>query len=67
MSALIRSPSAGVFAALADPVVFARVRLELGAPTWPGEIDIAPDAIHAAIRRSKSRVCRLGDKGAQPA
>ena len=60
MSALINSPLAGVFAALADPDVFAQVSLALGAPTWPGELDIAPDAIHESIRCNEDRTCYLG-------
>ena len=49
MSALVRSPDAGVFAVLADPHRFAEVFVELGAVTWPGELDLAPDAMHAEI------------------
>ncbi len=52
MSELVRSPGAGVFSALADPDLFAQVRLEYGAVTWPGEIDLAPDAMHAAIQEN---------------
>ena len=36
MGALVHSPNAGVFAALADPARFAEVGVELGAVTWPG-------------------------------
>ena len=50
MSRMVHSPKAGVFAALADPSLFAQMRLELGAVAWPGELDLAPDAMHAAIR-----------------
>ncbi|MDR3753096.1 MAG: DUF2442 domain-containing protein [Terracidiphilus sp.] len=50
MSRLVRSPKAGVFAALADPSLFAQVKLDLGAVTWPGDLDLAPDAMHAAIQ-----------------
>lgn len=50
MSALVRSPDAGVFAVLADPLRFAEAFIELGAVTWPGELDLAPDAMHAEIR-----------------
>lgn len=39
----------GVFAPLADPARFAEARVELGAVTWPGELDLAPDAMHDAI------------------
>lgn len=34
-----------MFAALADPALFAEVRIEHGAVAWPGEIDLAPDAM----------------------
>lgn len=50
ISDLVHSPRAGVFAALADPAIFAQVRLEYGAVTWPGNLDLAPDAMHAAIQ-----------------
>jgi len=50
LSRLIRSPQAGVFAELADPLVFAKAEVVLGAVTWPGEIDLAPDAMYAALR-----------------
>ncbi|MDA8093488.1 MAG: DUF2442 domain-containing protein [Betaproteobacteria bacterium] len=49
MSALVRSADAGVFAVLADPLRFAEVFVELGVVTWPGELDLAPDAMHAEI------------------
>ena len=50
MSGMVHSPKAGVFAALADPSFFAQVRLDYGAVAWPGELDLAPDAMHAAIQ-----------------
>ena len=59
MAGLIASPEAGVFAALADISAFNRVSVQLGAVTWPGEIDIAPDAIHAVIKASPERLCVL--------
>ena len=49
MSRMVHSPSAGVFAALRDPSLFEQVGLEYGAVTWPGELDLAPDAMHKAI------------------
>jgi hypothetical protein len=39
-----------VLEALRDPTLFARVRVEAGAVTWPGEIDLAPDAMYDEIR-----------------
>src|SRR5262249_25665107 len=50
LSRLVRSDDAGVFATLDDPKIFARVAIEDGAVTWPGEIDLAPDAMYDAIR-----------------
>jgi hypothetical protein len=49
MDRLLHSPQAGVFTALLDPSLFAKVSVEFGAVTWPGELDLAPDAMHTAI------------------
>lgn len=49
MAAMILAPDAGVFVALRDPVVFAQVYVEHGAVTWPGDLDLAPDAMHTAL------------------
>ncbi|MBV9286337.1 MAG: DUF2442 domain-containing protein [Hyphomicrobiales bacterium] len=59
MAALIASPDAGVFAALRDIAVFNQAFVRLGAVSWPGDLDIAPDAVHAAIKASPGRECRL--------
>jgi Protein of unknown function (DUF2442) len=59
MSALIASPNAGVFAALAEHEAFRRAFVALGAVCWPGGLDIAPDAIYAEIKASKRRECAL--------
>jgi hypothetical protein len=50
MSGLVHSPDAGVFSRLADPAVFSQASVVHGAVTWPGEIDLAPDAMYQAIR-----------------
>ena len=52
LDALVHSPGAGVFASLADPALFVQVFVEHGAVTWPGEIDLAPDAMYAEIKRT---------------
>lgn len=52
MSALVHSPSAGVFAQLANPADFAEVFVEHGAVTWPGELDLAPDAMYREIKQN---------------
>jgi hypothetical protein len=41
----------GVFERLHDPVVFNQLRVTDGFVSWPGEIDLAPDAMYEAIRR----------------
>jgi hypothetical protein len=35
------------------------ILIQLGAVCWPGELDIAPDAIHDAIKASDRRECVL--------
>jgi hypothetical protein len=50
LAGLINSEAAGVFAALRDEKVFRQARIAFGAVTWPGELDLAPDAMHRAIK-----------------
>jgi len=52
MVTLIMSNQAGVFAVLKDKDIFNQAYLEYGALTWPGEIDLAPDAMHDAIKKN---------------
>ena len=40
----------GVFSALKDPTVFAQVRCDHGFVEWPGDIDLAPDAMYDEIK-----------------
>ena len=40
----------GVFAAWRDPGVFAAVSVnEFGAPEWPGQVDLCPDALYMQL------------------
>ena len=48
----------GVFEALRDPQVFQQARVECGTVSWPGEIDLAPDAMYREIKRSGEWVLR---------
>jgi len=50
VSGLIFHERAGVFVALRDPAVFAQAHVHYGAVTWPGELDLAPDAMYDEIR-----------------
>ncbi|MBA2710462.1 MAG: DUF2442 domain-containing protein [Tatlockia sp.] len=52
MVKLIMSDKAGVFAALKDQDLFNKAHLEYGVLTWPGEIDLAPDAMFDAIKQN---------------
>ncbi len=48
----------GVFEALKAPDFFRQARVEDGAVTWPGEIDLATDAMYREIKRSGEWVLR---------
>lgn len=41
----------GVFEPLKDDALFRRAFVEHGAVTWPGELDLAPDAMYDQIKR----------------
>lgn len=51
LSSKIFSQNPGVFQKLQDPQFFNQVFLELGAVTWPGELDLAPDAMYEEIKK----------------
>ena len=40
----------GVFEPLKNPVFFKQVYLDHGAVAWPGQIDLAPDAMYQEIK-----------------
>lgn len=42
----------GVFEAIRDPEAFAQVRCDRGYVEWPGDLDLAPDAMYEAIRKN---------------
>jgi len=50
MAEFIKSDAAGVFAALRDEKLFRQASVSLGAVTWPGELDLAPEAMHREIK-----------------
>ncbi len=41
----------GVFAPLRDEEQFRQVHIVDGVVTWPGDLDLAPDALHDEIKR----------------
>jgi hypothetical protein len=42
----------GVFEALKNPVVFNNVNCAHGFVEWPGDIDLAPDAMYEEVKKS---------------
>jgi hypothetical protein len=58
MEQMISREKAGVLVTLRDPTIFNQVHLEHGAVTWPGEIDLAPDAMHEEIRQHGKWILR---------
>lgn len=41
----------GVFQALKNPQIFSQVHCAEGFVAWPGDIDLAPDAMYESIRQ----------------
>lgn len=54
MAKFVTSDIAGVFAVLRDEELFRQVRINLGAVSWPGELDLAPDAMHRALQERET-------------
>jgi len=48
----------GVFAKLKDPAFFNQAFVDAGAVSWPGDIDLAPDAMYSQIKRAGEWVLR---------
>ena len=48
----------GVFESLKDPGFFCQAYLDAGVVTWPGNIDIAPDAMYRQIKQNGHWVLR---------
>ena len=44
----------GVLAPVRDPHFFRQVYIEHGAVAWPGEIDLAPDAMYIEVQRGRA-------------
>lgn len=42
----------GVFESLKDEQYFNQVFVDHGVVTWPGELDLAPDAMHTEIKKN---------------
>jgi len=51
---LCRESLTGVLAPLRDQQFFDQVFIESGAVAWPGEIDLAPDAMYDEVAKNQS-------------
>lgn len=58
LAAFLSSSEAGVLAPLRDEARFREARLETGAVTWPGNLDLAPDAMYREIKAHGTWVVR---------
>ena len=54
----------GVFEALKDPEFFQQVHCKQGFVEWPGELDLAPDAMHEAIKKHGRWILERTELGA---
>jgi hypothetical protein len=54
---LRREDLTGVLAPLLDVRFFEQVFVDDGAVAWPGEIDLAPDAMYAQVSRESREQC----------
>lgn len=52
LSQRVNSNNAGVFSVLKDLSIFDKVYVDYGVVTWPGEIDLAPDAMYEEIKKN---------------
>jgi hypothetical protein len=52
VSKIIFGPTPEVFERLRDPTRFGEVGIDHGAVVWPGELDLAPDAMYDEIKAS---------------
>ncbi len=50
MAGIISVSPSGMFKELRNPERFAEVYLDFGAVTWPGGLDLAPDAMYDEIK-----------------
>jgi hypothetical protein len=50
----------GVLAPLRDSRFFEQVFIDCGAVAWPGDIDLAPDAMYAQVTRERPELQQAG-------
>jgi hypothetical protein len=57
---LRREELTGALAPLRDERFFERVFIDYGAVAWPGEIDLAPDAMYAQVASQRDEMQQAG-------
>lgn len=55
---LEQSHLTGVFESLKDPLVFQKIYIQGGVITWPGNLDLAPDAMYVEIKNKGEWILR---------
>jgi hypothetical protein len=60
---LRREELTGALAPLRDVKFFEQVFIDYGAVAWPGEIDLAPDAMYAQVARQRQGQQQAGPVG----
>ena len=50
----------GALAPLRDEQFFKQVNIDYGAVAWPGEIDLAPDAMYAQVASQRDELQQAG-------
>lgn len=59
LSNLIMSENAGIFIILRDPGLLKSVYLNYGVVSWPGDLDLSPDAMYDEIKNKGGMGCQL--------
>ena len=54
----VREHLTGVFEPLKNPAFFNQVYIDRGAVAWPGQIDLAPDAMYRDIKENGISILR---------
>ena len=52
LSGVVLKENSGVFAVLRDIQFFKQAYIDRGAITWPGNLDLAPDAMYDAVQKT---------------
>jgi hypothetical protein len=54
LSSVTKAKDAGIYSALADPIVFEQATISLGVVTWPNGADLDPAWMYERLREEKT-------------